>query len=1196
MYNRPLNSNIPFKFDSSGYSPPDFNSINFSFDLKYSDLKASVIGMTLQRDYLKTCDTYVVGYTPNNIQIIRSNCIYGGIRDLGSYLGIVSNLRNLPGYIKPTIPVQQDISGLIKGFAYDQLDLSGLVKSWAINNQSDLIGYLRQVTSSSINISAYLHTFQHNIAEFTSFIKGWVLEDSSSLINAIKGTTKDTSDLSSYIKFVKEQQLDLSINIHKLWQQNIKELGVTLEGYGISDLWSYVQAYNYYNLNVSIRSTYLYDLPAFLRTIQPVDLPVYLIGWADYNLPAYIVPIAPLYTMSFDIYGHLPADLQISIQTRKAISSPFNISATISSYYRKDIQACINSIIPTDLGGSIVARGFSSNLLFKIYPKVVYVKTMINISYLEHRDLNALINFPCFSSGYRDLSSSLYSMYSNNLRFKVFGTDGSNVKNLSVFVNSSQYIVQDKIGINYFNQIKPSTNIAITYNYNKYYSLNTLAIKTTFSRSSNNVYTKYPGLLAINSAKRFEEAEIPNSVVTDNLYKIDRTNWEEFWSDTSGGTFTEYSDGYVFDGELDTYSSITNIEPQGPFSIMSTVVPAIPMNFISYKASTGFRGGFISSFILYVKTNEEDAWTIVDSYNSVGTTSVEHLAEITNFSAPIGFIDLQVEAYVSFYVYDISGFTNYIHPNIKLIKSYYCFEDVIDDDWYTSSYLNRVSNPKGNSRGSHSLSCTAIVPAYDEIGILNPTQLIDQHINGAQIDYLEYYYYLLGDNVDSPAIKLINYDGNELISITTHSGNLVKHTEDQWDLVGFDSSGLSLFDEWCRVRLDFNWEDITTNITWQCGDGATIMTIEDIPLNNRTSDICNGGQAVGSYVGNYYANSAFNNAPSSYFKSSLTNAWLGYVFNESHNIKTIRFRVADVFPYEFEIRAGSTAPTEESILSGTLLLSVDETANPGFWEYGMWRSFTIDNDYSYSVYWITSPTEFTIAEMEMFEDISLKDQNFNSLEVRLHNNSTEDSFANGWGGTSGNFYLDDFYLQRLNYVEIINTDVVNIPAYITGNMIEYDLSASITPYINSNYVNSSTKHNIITLKLKDNVEEWRKYVDLKFNSYIKSYYYFSGNQRAYKEFRDENWEVRIEGYSLLNLPKGVERTKVSTKYIFNLKNYKSIDEAIRDMIDRVTLLRNLDLVCSISVLSIPSIDLNCTLKVNRLYKSNRVLSVSIIGE
>ena len=81
-YVPPNNTNIYFEFKDIGYNPPNPTTIVFNVGTasKKSDITASITGLELKYNYLKSKDVYVLGYNVNRVQIIKSNYIYGGIR------------------------------------------------------------------------------------------------------------------------------------------------------------------------------------------------------------------------------------------------------------------------------------------------------------------------------------------------------------------------------------------------------------------------------------------------------------------------------------------------------------------------------------------------------------------------------------------------------------------------------------------------------------------------------------------------------------------------------------------------------------------------------------------------------------------------------------------------------------------------------------------------------------------------------------------------------------------------------------------------------------------------------------------------------------------------------------------------------------------------------------------------------------
>ena len=92
--------------------------------------------------------------------------------------------------------------------------------------------------------------------------------------------------------------------------------------------------------------------------------------------------------------------------------------------------------------------------------------------------------------------------------------------------------------------------------------------------------------------------------------------------------------------------------------------------------------------------------------------------------------------------------------------------------------------------------------------------------------------------------------------------------------------------------------------------------------------------------------------------------------------------------------------------------------------------------------------------------------------------------------------------------------------------------------------------------------DWRREVEIFFNAQAKSYQYFDSTKKAYRSNKEKHWIIKVIGFNFSG-DLGIERGKVRTKYIFDLRKYKDIDEAIRDAIDRVSFFRRSDLTSTI---------------------------------
>ena len=181
------------------------------------------------------------------------------------------------------------------------------------------------------------------------------------------------------------------------------------------------------------------------------------------------------------------------------------------------------------------------------------------------------------------------------------------------------------------------------------------------------------------------------------------------------------------------------------------------------------------------------------------------------------------------------------------------------------------------------------------------------------------------------------------------------------------------------------------------------------------------------------------------------------------------------------------------------------------------------------------------------------------------------------------------------YDSVINRDYKDLNTRITGDLITKDLFAFVRPFVNRHYESSIVKKSVPVIKLKKNMRDFKKHVKIAFNSHVKSYFYFSGNKKVYRENRNEHFIVYVEGYKPVKVGKGYEKTKVRKKYLFNLRNYNSIDEMTRDLIDRVTILRVMNLNATINSITDRVSTLKATIRVKRVYKSNRTINAWLKG-
>lgn len=553
------NLDFPFEFTDEGYAGPSFNR-----GTSMSNIRAAITGAELERDYLKSCDEYIVGYSQNALQILRSNCVYGGIRDLQASIAVLSHIRDLPAYIKQTYASQFDITKIVRGWGQDNLDLTETIKGWKTIHK-DLPFYLKQGYSDDVDIPVYLKTFYAQQEDLRNIVRGWSTGNVVDIINTIRIWHEDTKDIPAYLKTTIQQDLDLPTIVYKIWQHQQEDLNKMLHGWQEAQLQKIIRAFNFLDLPVAVRSTYFDDLAGWLYAIQPVDIPADLHGWAIGDLSAHIAKGEYDGDLPTNIFGVAPKDLPVSIQVRLGLAVPKDLPVYLSGAYSEDLNLRLNIIQRFDLNAYLNSSLDFSDLTFKIYPRLIHVKHHINVSFLEHRDLAAIINFPCFSSAFRDLSSYIFVHHSKDLKFYIWGADYSNIVDLRCSINASDYLSADTINIKYFHDSQPMSITTLKYEHKQpIYSFNTINMWTnTFTRDATNLAAAITGdyitrdlPVYIRAYSNFHHRS-PNVQETFVTLKL-KNNQEDFRRYVEL-TFNSYADKYTyFSGNQRAYRNNRN--------------------------------------------------------------------------------------------------------------------------------------------------------------------------------------------------------------------------------------------------------------------------------------------------------------------------------------------------------------------------------------------------------------------------------------------------------------------------------------------------------------------------------------------------------------------------------------------------------------------------------------------------------------
>jgi hypothetical protein len=177
----------------------------------------------------------------------------------------------------------------------------------------------------------------------------------------------------------------------------------------------------------------------------------------------------------------------------------------------------------------------------------------------------------------------------------------------------------------------------------------------------------------------------------------------------------------------------------------------------------------------------------------------------------------------------------------------------------------------------------------------------------------------------------------------------------------------------------------------------------------------------------------------------------------------------------------------------------------------------------------------------------------------------------------------------------------NLSATLTGVLESSDLSAYIKAVFDWNYselppyVNPKT-HEVVIDFDENWHENWRRFVEIFFDFTGDSpyhYFYVSGANKVYRVDRDRHWVIRAKSYKRVSGM--IERRGVRRKYIFKMSDYANVDEAVRDLIDRVSAYRRSDLGAYINGGLSPYLNLSASIYPDVKHSWVKHLHASITG-
>lgn len=180
--------------------------------------------------------------------------------------------------------------------------------------------------------------------------------------------------------------------------------------------------------------------------------------------------------------------------------------------------------------------------------------------------------------------------------------------------------------------------------------------------------------------------------------------------------------------------------------------------------------------------------------------------------------------------------------------------------------------------------------------------------------------------------------------------------------------------------------------------------------------------------------------------------------------------------------------------------------------------------------------------------------------------------------------------------------MVNLAASITGILHSYDLGATINPVYQFNYRNIPAwvlpKTHEVVINLERFEDQWRRFVEIMFDTQGEDapfhYFYVSAENKVYRVDKTTHWIIWGKSYDEID-GSMVERANVRHKYIFRMSDYSTMDEAIRDLIDRVSTYRRVHLGATINGVLPPHSDLSASVVPKVKYSWIKRLGASIKG-
>ena len=164
--------------------------------------------------------------------------------------------------------------------------------------------------------------------------------------------------------------------------------------------------------------------------------------------------------------------------------------------------------------------------------------------------------------------------------------------------------------------------------------------------------------------------------------------------------------------------------------------------------------------------------------------------------------------------------------------------------------------------------------------------------------------------------------------------------------------------------------------------------------------------------------------------------------------------------------------------------------------------------------------------------------------------NVEDKFRLSINVSDGSFMVVDKYRFVINFLKNGSVLSAGIRGVLRSNPLRCSIVCREIPAYNFTLPTKNTEQ-VVHRSYDGNAIDYET-VELAFNSIVKDYFYSSSGNELWKSDRLEKWSVGLKSILIENAPLRTKRILNKSTVLRNLKNFTSIDDAVKYAINYVT--------------------------------------------